>query len=281
MSRLPGLTLIYGCVEALAGDENRVTGIEMEDGTAYSACATVLTTGTFLNGTIHIGDVSHAAGRWGDENARGLATSLRRFDLPLGRLKTGTPPRLDGRTIDWSRLDRQPGDDEPTLFSYLSTGVSGPQISCGITHTNPETHDIIRENLSRSAMYGGHISGKGPRYCPSIEDKIDIPDSRKDDFRREILNFIGHLALEGKKFTYDTNDRLRRALEMKLFEDQKDTIKLTTLVSNVVDRETQEKIEVVKQRLIDNYGYNEESATDVLNYVASIFARGDAKERAE
>lgn len=172
MSRLPGLTLIYGCVEALAGDENRVTGIEMEDGTAYSACATVLTTGTFLNGTIHIGDVSHAAGRWGDENARGLATSLRRFDLPLGRLKTGTPPRLDGRTIDWSRLDRQPGDDEPTLFSYLSTGVSGPQISCGITHTNPETHDIIRENLSRSAMYGGHISGKGPRYCPSIEDKV-------------------------------------------------------------------------------------------------------------
>ena len=113
----------------------------------------------------------------------------------------------------------------------------------------------------------------------SIEDKIDISESRKDDFRREIMNYIGALAIDGKQFDYRTNERLHKALEAKLFDDQKDTIKLSSLVSNVVDRETQKKIEVVKQRLIDNYGYNDESATDVLNFVASIFARGDAKER--
>ena len=112
----------------------------------------------------------------------------------------------------------------------------------------------------------------------SIETKIDINDSRKDDFRREIMNYIGALAVEGKKFTYDTNERLHRALEQKLFEDQKDTIKLTSLVSNAIDKETQQKIEVVKERMIRDFGYNEESATDVLNYVASIFARGDARE---
>ena len=111
----------------------------------------------------------------------------------------------------------------------------------------------------------------------SIEEKIDIPESRKEDFRREIMNYIGALAIEGKPFRWDTNDRLRKALELKLFEDQKDSIKLTSLVSNVVDKETQEKIDIIKQRMIRNHGYNEESATDVLNYVASIFARGDAK----
>ena len=112
----------------------------------------------------------------------------------------------------------------------------------------------------------------------SIEEKIDIPDSRKDDFRREIMNYIGALAVDGKKFDFRTNERLHKALEVKLFEDQKDSIKLTTLVSNVVDRETQEKIDIVKQRMIRNYGYDEVSATDVLNFVASIFARGDAKD---
>lgn len=117
------------------------------------------------------------------------------------------------------------------------------------------------------------------RLMRSIEEKIDIAESRKDDFRREIMNYIGALAIEGKQFDYRTNVRLHKALEAKLFDDQKDTIKLSTLVSNVVDRETQEKIDVVKQRLIENYGYNEESATDVLNYVASIFARGELKER--
>jgi len=117
------------------------------------------------------------------------------------------------------------------------------------------------------------------RLMRSIEEKIDIPESRKDDFRREIMNYIGALAIEGKQFDYRTNVRLHKALEAKLFDDQKDTIKLSTLVSNVVDRETQEKIDVVKKRLIENYGYNEESATDVLNYVASIFARGEVKDR--
>ena len=113
------------------------------------------------------------------------------------------------------------------------------------------------------------------RLMRSIEEKIEIPESRKDDFRREIMNYIGALAIEGKTFDYKTNARLQKALELKLFEDQKDSIKLTSLVSQVVDQDTQEKIDVVKARLIKNFGYNEQSATDVLNYVASIFARGD------
>ncbi|RJO64887.1 MAG: serine protein kinase [Myxococcales bacterium] len=127
--------------------------------------------------------------------------------------------------------------------------------------------------------YTGHFEEPDERLMRSIEEKINIPDSRKDDFRREIMNYIGALALEGKTFNYRSNERLDRALEMKLFEDQKDAIKLTSLVSNVVDKEAQKKIDVVKERLIKNYGYNEQSATDVLNYVASIFARGDSKER--
>lgn len=123
--------------------------------------------------------------------------------------------------------------------------------------------------------YTGQDEEPDERLMRSVEEKINIPESRKDDFRREIMNYIGALAVDGKKFDYRTNERLQKALELKLFEDQKDTIKLTTIVSNVVDRETQEKIDIVKQRLIKNYGYNEESATDVLNFVASIFARGD------
>ena len=140
--------------------------------------------------------------------------------------------------------------------------------------------DNIRAYLMKQKVknkYTGRDEEPDERLMRSIEDKIDIPDSRKDDFRREIMNFIGHLALEGKKFTYDTNDRLRRALEMKLFEDQKDSIKLSSLVSNVIDKETQDKIDVIKDRLVKHYGYNEASATDVLAYVASIFARGDVK----
>jgi len=114
----------------------------------------------------------------------------------------------------------------------------------------------------------------------SIEEKIDIPESRKDDFRREIMNYIGALSLEGKSFNYKTNERLHKALELKMFEDQKDSIKLTSLVTNVIDRQTQEKIDIVKSRLIKNSGYCEVCATDVLNYVASIFARGDVKGHA-
>ena len=141
--------------------------------------------------------------------------------------------------------------------------------------------DNIRAYLMKQKVknkYTGKDEEPDERLMRSVESKIDINEARKDDFRREIMNFIGHLALEGKKFTYDTNDRLRRALEMKLFEDQKDSIKLSSFVSNVVDKETQEKIDVIKNRLIKYYGYNEASATDVLAYVASIFARGDVRE---
>jgi serine protein kinase len=127
--------------------------------------------------------------------------------------------------------------------------------------------------------YTGQDEEPDERLMRSIEEKIEIPESRKDDFRREIMNYIGALAIEGKTFDYRMNERLHKALELKLFEDQKDTIKLTSLVSNVVDRQTQEKIDIVKARLIKNFGYDEISATDVLNYVASIFARGDAKKR--
>ena len=141
--------------------------------------------------------------------------------------------------------------------------------------------DNIRAYLMKQKVknkYTGKDEEPDERLMKSIEEKIDITDARKDDFRREIMNFIGHLALEGKKFTYETNDRLRRALEMKLFEDQKDSIKLSSFVSNVIDKETQDKIDIIKNRLIKYYGYNEASATDVLAYVASIFARGDVKE---
>jgi serine protein kinase len=126
--------------------------------------------------------------------------------------------------------------------------------------------------------FTGQAEEPDERLMRSIEKKIDIPDSRKDDFRREIMNYIGALAVEGKTFDYTTNERLHKALELKLFEDQKDSIKLTSLVSQVIDQDTQEKIDVVKTRLVKNFGYNEQSATDVLNYVASIFARGDASE---
>ena len=125
--------------------------------------------------------------------------------------------------------------------------------------------------------YTGNFEEPDERLMRSVEEKIDIPEGRKDDFRREIMNYIGALALDGKKFDYRTNERLQKALELKLFQDQKDTIKLTSLVSSVVDKDTQEKIDIVKARLIRNYGYDEDSATDVLNYVASIFARGDVK----
>jgi serine protein kinase len=141
--------------------------------------------------------------------------------------------------------------------------------------------DNIRAYLMKQKVknkYTGKDEEPDERLMRSIEEKIDITDPRKDDFRREIMNYIGHLALEGKKFTYETNDRLRRALEMKLFEDQKDSIKLSSFVSNVIDKETQDKIDIIKNRLIKYYGYNEASATDVLAYVASIFARGDVKE---
>ena len=168
----PGLTIIEGEATDFLMDGDRVRGIVLADGSEIPAEAVVLTSGTFLRGVIHIGDVSRPGGRMGDKPSIKLAERIDTFGLSLGRLKTGTPPRLDGRTIAWDGLEMQPGDADPVLFSFLSRGVEAPQVSCGITHTNPRTHEIIEKNLTRSAMYGGHIEGVGPRYCPSIEDKI-------------------------------------------------------------------------------------------------------------
>jgi len=172
LSELANLKIIEGEATDLMMDGKRVCGIVMRDGSKVSAQSVILTTGTFLRGIIHIGDVSRPGGRMGDDPSIKMAERLDSFDLPLGRLKTGTPPRLDGRTIAWDLLEAQPSDEDPVLFSFLSNGPTAPQIDCGIAHTNPQTHDIIRANLDRSAMYGGHIDGIGPRYCPSIEDKI-------------------------------------------------------------------------------------------------------------
>ena len=168
----PNLTILEGEVADLIVKKDVICGIEFGDGTQVHAESVVLTTGTFLRGVIHIGDVSRPGGRIGEQPSVKLAERIEDFGLSLGRLKTGTPPRLDGKTINWEILESQPGDDDPTMFSFMSSAPVAKQISCGITHTNEETHEIIRENLGRSAMYGGHIDGIGPRYCPSIEDKI-------------------------------------------------------------------------------------------------------------
>jgi len=167
-----GLELIEGETVALLLDGEAVTGVRLADGTELSAPAVVLTTGTFLRGVIHIGDKQNAGGRMGDRPSVRLAEQIEEFGLPLGRLKTGTPPRLDGKTINWAVLEDQPGDDAPEMFSFLNRAPFVRQVSCGITHTNARTHEIIQENLEKSAMYGGHIDGVGPRYCPSIEDKV-------------------------------------------------------------------------------------------------------------
>ncbi len=172
MAARPGLTVIEGEAADFLMQGDRVAGVVLADGSELAAPAVVLTSGTFLNGVIHIGDVRRPGGRMGDRPSLPLAARMRALDLPMGRLKTGTPPRLDGRTIDWSVLEDQPGDEDPVLFSFLHKTPFVRQVACGITHTNARTHQIIRDNLSRSAMYGGHIEGVGPRYCPSIEDKV-------------------------------------------------------------------------------------------------------------
>ncbi len=166
------LQIVEGEAVDFQMDGHRVVGVILADGSEISAKKIVLTTGTFLRGVIHMGEKSWPGGRMGDQPSNMLAERIGSFGLPLGRLKTGTPPRLDGRSINWRDLEVQPGDEDPTLFSFLSTTVSAPQISCAITHTNVQTHEIIVKNLRRSAMYGGHIDGVGPRYCPSIEDKV-------------------------------------------------------------------------------------------------------------
>jgi len=159
-------------VSDLITRHGRVEGVILGDGSQITAGAVILTAGTFLRGVIHIGDQTFTGGRMGDKSSVALAERIEGLGLPLGRLKTGTPPRLDGRTINWDGLEMQKGDENPSMFSFMSDTPSANQISCGITHTNSQTHDIIRNNLDKSAMYGGQIEGVGPRYCPSIEDKV-------------------------------------------------------------------------------------------------------------
>jgi tRNA uridine 5-carboxymethylaminomethyl modification enzyme len=164
--------VIEGAVEDLLVADNRVVGVLLADGGEVRAHGVILTTGTFLNGLIHIGSEKIPAGRVGEPPSRGLSKTLHRYGLPLGRLKTGTPPRLDGRSIAWDRLTEQPGDRPPKPFSFLTDAIRIPQISCHITETTEATHALIRANLGSSPLFSGQIEGKGPRYCPSIEDKV-------------------------------------------------------------------------------------------------------------
>ncbi len=166
------LTIVEGEADDLLIHDGRITGLRLADGQEFTCGAVVLTTGTFLNGLIHLGEESWPAGRIGEKPSLGLSPALTRLGLALGRLKTGTPARLDGRTIDWASLEMQPGDEPPEPFSALTTRLPNPQVECGVTRTTSETHDIIRANLGRSAMYSGRIASSGPRYCPSIEDKV-------------------------------------------------------------------------------------------------------------
>ena len=166
------LSVIEGEADELIVSNGRVTGIRLGDGRELNAGAVVITTGTFLRGLIHLGEKNWPAGRVGEAPAMGLSASFERVGFTLGRLKTGTPPRLDGTSIDWSAVEMQPGDDPPEPFSVMTDRITTPQIQCGITRTTPATHEVIRANVHRSPMYSGQIKSSGPRYCPSIEDKI-------------------------------------------------------------------------------------------------------------
>jgi len=181
LGAISGLEIREAAAEDLVLKDGRVTGVRLASGEEIFSAAVVLTTGTFLNGLIHIGETKIPAGRMkgvaADQDtveppSQGLSRTLYGFGLPMGRLKTGTPPRLDGKTIDWASLQSQPGDDPPEPFSFLTLAITTPQITCGITRTTLQTHEIIRANLHRSPMYSGQISSRGPRYCPSIEDKV-------------------------------------------------------------------------------------------------------------
>ncbi|WP_407186443.1 tRNA uridine-5-carboxymethylaminomethyl(34) synthesis enzyme MnmG [Bradyrhizobium centrosematis] len=167
-----GLSVIEGEADELIVDQGRVIGLRLADGRELRAGAVVVTTGTFLRGLIHLGEKNWPAGRVGEAPAMGLSRSFERAGFTLGRLKTGTPPRLDGSTIDWSAVEMQPGDEPPEPFSVMTERITTPQIQCGITRTTAATHEVIRANVHRSPMYSGQIKSSGPRYCPSIEDKI-------------------------------------------------------------------------------------------------------------
>ncbi|MFM7590815.1 MAG: tRNA uridine-5-carboxymethylaminomethyl(34) synthesis enzyme MnmG, partial [Isosphaeraceae bacterium] len=168
----PNLTVRQELTDELVVEGGRVVGVVVRGGFTYRSKAVVLTTGTFLQALMHTGETKTKGGRAGDISAEGLSGSLARLGIELRRFKTGTPPRLNGRTIDFSRLEPQPGDQKPSPFSFMNDQIEQPQVDCHITHTNQEIHDIIKANLHRAPMYSGQIEGIGPRYCPSIEDKV-------------------------------------------------------------------------------------------------------------
>ncbi|WP_457093346.1 tRNA uridine-5-carboxymethylaminomethyl(34) synthesis enzyme MnmG [Microvirga sp. P5_D2] len=168
----PNLNIVEGEADDIIVQAGRVTALLLTDGRQLATGAVVITTGTFLSGLIHIGEKKIPAGRMGERPSLGLPKTFARLGFTLGRLKTGTPPRLDGRTVDWAGIDKQAADDDPVPFSLLTDKITTPQIECGITRTTAKVHDLIRGNLHRSAMYSGDIQGTGPRYCPSIEDKV-------------------------------------------------------------------------------------------------------------
>ncbi|MBA2408737.1 MAG: tRNA uridine-5-carboxymethylaminomethyl(34) synthesis enzyme MnmG, partial [Gammaproteobacteria bacterium] len=173
VERQENLSLFQQAVDDLLVEGERVTGVVTQMGLKFRARAVVLTTGTFLGGRIHVGESNHGGGRVGDPPAVALASRLRELPFRVGRLKTGTPPRIDGRSIDYGLLQKQPGDQPVPVFSFTGRAEQHPrQVSCHLTHTNPRTHDIIRASLHRSPMYSGAIASVGPRYCPSIEDKV-------------------------------------------------------------------------------------------------------------
>ncbi len=172
LAALPGLEIIEATVDDFLVTGDSVAGVKLRSGDTVHAGAVILTAGTFLRGTLHVGHSVVDGGRVGERASNRLADRIRELGLPTGRLKTGTPPRLDGRTIDWDRLDTQPGDADPVFLSFATKAVQARQVNCGITHTNEDTHDVVRRNLRLSAMYGGAVTGVGPRYCPSIEDKV-------------------------------------------------------------------------------------------------------------
>lgn len=180
LKHVENLQLVEGEVADVITAENKIYGIELADGRRLGARAVVMTTGTFLNGLIHIGTTTFTAGRCGEKASIRLAESIRSIGFRVGRLKTGTPPRLDGRTIDFSATERQPGDDPPVPFSFMTEKITQPQIDCFIVYTNPAVHEVIRQNLDKSPLYSGQIVGIGPRYCPSIEDKVvKFPDKQR------------------------------------------------------------------------------------------------------
>ena len=172
MAATNNLGVVAGMVDDLVIEGDKIKGVLLADGHCITAKSVVITSGTFLRGVIHLGAEQWEAGRFGEQPARKLGARLEELKLPMGRLKTGTPARLDGRSIQWDMLESQPGDDDPTFFSFLTKSVPQQQINCGITHTNAATHEIIANALHESAVYSGAVAGRGPRYCPSIEDKI-------------------------------------------------------------------------------------------------------------